>query len=112
MGGRQIRLLFGGGPTLSASIARLFAKDGMSIALAARNNAEWCDAVTRSRGGTSRFGLTFGRRQFAFDVVHEVEEFARFPGAVALCEPHTRRIAAGIVDSVIERGECDCGSAA
>jgi len=25
------------------------------IALAARNNAEWCDAVTRSRGGTSRF---------------------------------------------------------
>jgi cholest-4-en-3-one 26-monooxygenase len=29
------------------------------------------------------------------------------PRAVALYEPHTRRIAAGIIDSVIERGECD-----
>ncbi len=43
MAGKEIALIVGVGPNLSASIARLFAKDGMSIALAARNADKLAD---------------------------------------------------------------------
>ncbi len=37
MAGKEVALIVGVGPNLSASLARLFAKEGMSVALAARN---------------------------------------------------------------------------
>jgi NAD(P)-dependent dehydrogenase (short-subunit alcohol dehydrogenase family) len=49
MAGKEIALIVGAGAGLSASLARLFAKDGMAVALAARNT-EKLAALARETG--------------------------------------------------------------
>jgi len=59
------------------------------ITLAARNNAEWCDAVTRSRGGHARFEPEFW--------IHPGEAPPFYPNAVTLAP--TPRLPAEIVQA-------------
>ncbi len=52
MAGKEIALIVGVGPNLSASIARLFAKEGMTIALAARNADKLADLAKETGAKT------------------------------------------------------------
>ncbi len=58
MAGKEIALIVGAGPNLSASIARLFAKEGMSIALAARNVGKLADLVKETGAKTYACDVT------------------------------------------------------
>lgn len=52
MSKQEVAVIVGSGPGLSASLARLFAKEGMAVALAARNTGK-LDALTKETGGRS-----------------------------------------------------------
>ena len=50
MGDQEIALIVGGGPGLSAALARLFSKEGMQVALAARNTGKLDGLVKEING--------------------------------------------------------------
>jgi short-subunit dehydrogenase len=50
MGKQEIALIVGSGPGLSASLARLFSKEGMQVALAARNTGKLDGLVKEING--------------------------------------------------------------
>ena len=50
MAQEEIALIVGSGPGLSASVARLFSKEGMKVALAARNTGKLADLVKEIDG--------------------------------------------------------------
>lgn len=74
--GRDVALIVGGGPGISSSCARLFARNGMAVAVAARNPDKPVLQTLESQHGVRRYACDAGdpaaMEKLFDDVVHDL----------------------------------------
>lgn len=78
----EVALIVGGGPGISASCARLFSREGMAVAVAARNPDKPVLKTLSDEHGVHRFGCDAGEPEAVANLFAEINETLGAPTLV------------------------------